>query len=200
MYLTSHAKIRPEPSDKQLQLHWTLWESIWRTANEQDTSHESRCLILPGLPWNPFEVNLTFYLCCSVKIHSFILFLISVWSTKVLSKYKEKPKCPYKYRYKLWHKNSTEALKAAQQSHLTFACSWVMSASASWPEIVLLIQKEMIVNRAMRWETRQESNETRWDKWDKTGWDKRQDRRVVRQERVMRWETGQDEMWDVSNG
>ena len=45
---------------------------------------------------------------------------------KVLLKYKfpfydeEKPTFPYKYRYKCWHKNSTEALKAAQQSHLTF--------------------------------------------------------------------------------
>ena len=61
--------------------------------------------------------------------------MVSAWSEvedrllyliKVLSKYRvrfhreEGPTFPYKYRYKLWHKNSAEALKAAQQSHLAF--------------------------------------------------------------------------------
>ena len=60
---------------------------------------------------------------------------ISTWSEveerllyliKVLLKYRvrfcdeESPTFPYKYGYKKWHKNSAEALKAAQQSHLAF--------------------------------------------------------------------------------
>ena len=60
---------------------------------------------------------------------------ISAWSEvedqllyliKVLSKYRvrfcdeDSPTFPYKYRYKKWHINSAEALKAAQQSHLVF--------------------------------------------------------------------------------
>ena len=60
---------------------------------------------------------------------------ISAWSEvedrllyliKVLSKYRvrfcdeESPTFPYKYGYKKWHKNSAEALKATQQSHLAF--------------------------------------------------------------------------------
>ena len=61
--------------------------------------------------------------------------MVSAWSEvkdqllyliKVLLKYRvhfhgeEGPTFPYKYGYKLWHKNGAEALKAAQQSHLAF--------------------------------------------------------------------------------
>ena len=55
------------------------------------------------------------------EVEEWLLYLI-----KVLSKYRvrfcdeESPTFPYKYGYKKWHKNSAEALKAAQQSHLAF--------------------------------------------------------------------------------
>ena len=55
------------------------------------------------------------------EVEDRLLYLI-----KVLLKYRvhfhreEGPTFPYKYRYKLWHKNGAEALKAAQQSHLAF--------------------------------------------------------------------------------
>ena len=55
------------------------------------------------------------------EVEDWLLYLI-----KVLLKYqfpfydKENPTFPYKYRYKGWHKNSTEAFKAARQSHLAF--------------------------------------------------------------------------------
>ena len=74
---------------------------------------------------------------------------ISTWSEvkdqllyliKVLSKYRvcfcdeESPTFPYKYKYKKWHKNSAEALKAAQQSHLAFCIpmGYVSFSMVAW--------------------------------------------------------------------